>query len=799
MAKFGRRLRRAAVILAAAMSFACGALPAASRAADEAPLELGRYYGFGRLEVYKLQQRSANLQAADLNGDGRIDLVLVDNSNSRLDLLMQRDPRTAERTLPTAPRRVNAIEDDKRFEHKKIPVDREVASLTVGDLNGDGRKDLAWFGAPDQLTIAYQQADGDWTNRRRIRLPDVNPVQWILTAGDLNHDGKDDLVVLGKHDTYIVYQKIGGELDAPVRLMNTSEGLGLAQVADLDGDGRNDLCYLTNSDAERPCCVRLQRPDARLGPELRCELPRPRGVTLANLDGQPGIEILAIEAQTGRVKAHRLERPQTRPGEPAGQLIQYGLGQLDSSKAPRDLALGDVDGDGLVDVVVTDPATAQVIIFRQQAQVGLDLGTAFPSLAWAEQVRVGDVDGDKQSEVVILSTREKTIGLSRMQDGRLSFPQGIATDKEPAAIDLTDLDGDARPEIVFVGKDRGGSSTKYTLQALARNGPEGWRPYKFGDQESVSLNLKSEPQRLVSLDANRDGKTDFLIFAGADRAPTFLLTNAQGVPAELSASDGGFGLGTVSAGGLFLGRLDQPVILVAQGNFARNVAVSDKNQWRVIDQYNAPEAEARIVGTATLDLDGEPGSEIVLVDQGVRKLRILRREQKLFRPWREVEIGAFLYRATFVADLNGDKRDDLLLFGSGRFGVLYAGQTDPQLKTIATYETKAEKVHFNDLVAGDLNSDGLVDLAVIDTQSQSIDIVNFQPGAGFRHALQFKVFESKSLVTEEKTGTEPREGVIADVTGDGRPDLILLSHDRVLVYPQDSPPGEPAKESAAVK
>jgi hypothetical protein len=27
--------------------------------------------------------------------------------------------------------------------------------------------------------------------------------------------------------------------------------------------------------------------------------------------------------------------------------------------------------------------------------------------------------------------------------------------------------------------------------------------------------------------------------------------------------------------------------------------------------------------------------------------------------------------------------------------------------------------------------------------------------------------------------------VIADVTGDGKPDLVLLSHDRVLIYPQD--------------
>ena len=59
-------------------------------------------------------------------------------------------------------------------------------------------------------------------------------------------DGKDDLVVLGKNATYLVYQQNDGKPAAPRRLMNTSEKLGLAQIDDLDGDGRHDLCYLAN-------------------------------------------------------------------------------------------------------------------------------------------------------------------------------------------------------------------------------------------------------------------------------------------------------------------------------------------------------------------------------------------------------------------------------------------------------------------------------------------------------------------------------------------------------------------------
>jgi ABC-type lipopolysaccharide export system ATPase subunit len=160
------------------------------------------------------------------------------------------------------------------------------------------------------------------------------------------------MAVLGKHDTYLLYQQAGGELGAPTRPMNTGENLGLAQIVDLDGDGRNDLCYLSSSDPDRPFGVRLQTPEGRLGPELRCEFPKFRGVTYADLDGKPGSEVLAIEAQTGRVKIHQLQQAEAQPGELAGQLIQYGFGQQGAGKN-RDLATGDD-----VRVVLIDPSVS---------------------------------------------------------------------------------------------------------------------------------------------------------------------------------------------------------------------------------------------------------------------------------------------------------------------------------------------------------------------------------------------------------------------------------------------------------
>ncbi len=188
--------------------------------------DLAQYYGFQPLEIYKLNKRSRNLLPADLNHDGRTDLIIVDNGNSRLDLLLQRDgEQVAEQPAP-GESLANFIGSDGRLQHNKVTLDKVVSALTTGDFNGDGRTDLAYFGGTDQLIVRYQGEDGDWQSMRRLRLPEVTPASWNTAAGDLNGDGKDDIAVLGQKETYLIYQKPDGKLAAPQTVMNTSAKLG---------------------------------------------------------------------------------------------------------------------------------------------------------------------------------------------------------------------------------------------------------------------------------------------------------------------------------------------------------------------------------------------------------------------------------------------------------------------------------------------------------------------------------------------------------------------------------------------
>jgi hypothetical protein len=762
--------------------FALTGFMAATGRAEESPL--AQYYGFKPVEVFKLAERSGNMLTGDLNHDGLTDLILVDNSHSRLDLMIQRSEKPGTKEKPAGRTDVNVIDDAWRFDHQKLPVDHDVAAMTLGDFDGDGRTDIVYFGTPDQLVIRFQPEKGEWTRTKKQRIPDVAASQWFLTAGDLDGNGLDDLVILGKHETILLYQTEKGVMAAPRRLMNTSDKLGLAQIADLDGDGRLDLCYLAGEGLNRVLGARLQQETGQLGPEYVFDLERPRAVSLRDVDGKPGHEILTIDSRTGRLKLLNVEQKKLGEHELPERLIQYGFGKQGSGK-DRDLAVGDFDGDGLSDLVVTDPDASRVLFFRQSKGQGLEMGIPFPSLTGADQIHAADLDGNGKAELVLHSAAEKTLGVSPFDGGKLLFPQSIPTEADASAMELVDLDGDGKLEVMFIAKTKKDRSSEYSLQAMKRISPEEWQPVRFGDKTAVTLDLKGTPERLLLADLLGDERPEFLVFQGS-KPPQLFGMNPLGIPVEI-ATTGNLGVGAVGAGAVSLCSLgDKKGLLITQENFARHMVLSQQKRWEVVDQFNITESNSKIVAGTVVDLNGEGDPEIALVDGGLRKLRVLRKIDGSYQSWKEIDIGDFQLKSLKVADLNGDKKDDLVLFGADKFAVLFAGGQSPALKELASFESQLDKVYPTDVVAGDLNGDGHTDLAMTDVRGHFVEIIQYRPTTGLKHALYFRIYEQKSFAgNDEVKDAEPREALVADVTGDGLVDLILLAHDRLLVYPQD--------------
>ena len=656
-------------------SLACCLLAAVIVSAEEpndAPSQLAQYYGFSGIELFELNERAGNLLSGDFSGDGLTDLLVIDNRESCLKLLRQRTAE--EKRKAQVGTHVNDLYSDWRFEFNEIAVDKKIAGLTSGDFNSDGLLDIAYVGIPDRLVLRYQAADKPiaWSETWSVRLPGLDAVAWMVSAGDLNSDGRADLVVLGKKYTYLVYQNKEGKMETPQRLINTSTQLSLVQAADINGDHRDDVCYMANEGGNRGLCARLQTADGRLGPEQCFDLQKPRSVTISDVDDKPGREIITIDQRTGRLVVSQLDTSAAKNSDAERRLVHFGISDGASSGQNRAMAVGDIDGDSLTDVVITDPEHAQVLVFRQNGIDGLGAAEIFPGLLGATDACTVDVDRDGRDEVVLMSQVENVVALSRFENGRLTFPKPVTRAQDGKSLSgIQVLRTGEAPVLTVCTQAKGRGKTKrlriYQMTLTADGTAKDSDRAAEVDDDGISGN---RGLKLLAMDADADGKEDLLLIpqgSGSEGVMTFL-TDSDGLLSGTPQSDR-LHLGKGNASPVFVNKNS---LLLGRGAFARAMTLEDKS-WSVADQFNAAEEKARIGGAVGMDYDNDGTQEIVLIDTGINRLRILRNDSGLFRPWKEVELGNLKFRSAVVADFNGDQQDDLLLFGEQKISVMYSG------------------------------------------------------------------------------------------------------------------------------
>ncbi len=766
------------------LAWGLGLVAVAGVRADEP--QLADYYGFRPLEIYKLDDRITGLLIRDLDGDKTDDIAVINNARSRIDLLLS----TAGRNEDESPLKTeaNLVPSSRRMRLKTIPVNKEIVSLQAGDFNADGKIDLVYYGTPAEVIILHGQGDGRFGEPRRITTGEAVESSTSLAVGDLNRDGKQDLVLVAANELVTILQLENGRMSEPERLPHTAARPSILKAVDLDGDGGDDICLLDGG-SDDPIRVRFSVEGGRLGPEQRFHIEMPRAIAYAPLDKEPGAELLAIESQSGRAKVFTLSETEEDESGRRGRLIFFPLPTGDARG--RALALGDLDGDKKADVVVTDPANAQFLVYLQ-GPTGLVRGQTYPNLAGGRVVAVADLDGDGSGEVVVLSEQEKQIGRAQFRDGRLTFPAPLPISGDPVAMDVADLDGDKRPEVLYVTQNEGKSGS-YVLRGLKREPSGTFIPYRWGQSDSVNLEgLNGNPPAMRVLDVNRDGLTDVLVFKPFG-SPLLLLGRPGGEPpAPIGGSLGP--LVGASAAGISMTAPGEAALLVAQNTFARSIVLNKDGQWEVKDQFNAGRGSAQVIGAAALDTNGDGQKEVVLLDKGSKSLIFLDEREGVYRPGGTLSVGTFDFVGTDVADLDGDGRDDLLLAGTDKFGVVLTGRKGQRLKQIASYETSRKDALLGDLIAGDVNGDGRTDLVITDVGEHALELVAFDGRNELTRALAFKIFEKKSFRDRDSL-VEPRDLGLGDVDGDGRTDIVLIVHNRVLVYRQDPGTGSGAGEA----
>ena len=223
----------------------------------------------------------------------------------------------------------------------------------------------------------------------------------------------------------------------------------MIKAVDIDGDKAKDV-VIVDTEGDHPIHVRFATDEKKLGPEQRFALDMPHAIAFGQIDGKGGSEILVLERQSGRARVLSLDQSANDDANKRGRLAFFALPQ--GTERGRSLDVGDLNGDKRKDVIVTDPANAQVWVYLQTGHSGLSSGQTFPSLGNVRTVRILP-GSDGKAEVYVLSEQEKQIGRSTFENGRLSFPSPLALEGDPVVMDVADLDGDKIPEIVYVARN----------------------------------------------------------------------------------------------------------------------------------------------------------------------------------------------------------------------------------------------------------------------------------------------------------------------------------------------------------
>jgi hypothetical protein len=751
------------------------------------------------MEILKLDWGIGLPQVADINQDGLNDLVLINNRKARVDILLQKSDYAGPDDFiadPDDEEDINDIygkEKNWRFKRASYSLDFKVTSLIVTDMNQDGRSDMVYYSS-NGLYIAYQEstdrdrepAEPQWGTPLRIDISDGRGNAHALRSGDLNHDGYQDVALLADDGIYVILQDGSRGLDKPVKYYSEGAKLLFLDTADIDGDEREDIVLLTTA-PEYPVVIRYQNQAGRFGPQQRYRFPTPRALRLRQLHDPGRHHLVSVSQQSGRVVVSALT-DQTRQEDLP--VLTYPLPKTEKGDN-RDIVTGDLDGDSILDVVVTDPDRAEFLLFRGDQDMGLEGPEHFPGFKDMRKLCVGNLEESGRDAVIALSVDEKLIGISRLQKGRLSFPKTVDIEGSPLAMDVADVNGDGKLDLAYISKEKKDQDDLYLLRTVTSVGS----PTAAAGVALELEDLEDPPLDIRIADIDHDGRADVLIVR--PYGPLHLIRQPeQDTFIELSDDkDMHAGLMTnIFPNTLALAPLGpngSDAALVTQKNFSRALWFDEKKGWQVIDQYQSARHDSNLTTSIAGSIFEDTKVKILSYDSARGKIMIMAKSTDgTYRTDKEIDAGSVKARKMRIGCFGGGQSDSLLLAGANKLVLVPVSVRARILREIATFESDIKDARLGPLEVGDLNRDGKSEIALLDQKRHHVEILTFDEEAKLVAALKFKVFEAPRGVEQEygkgNTAREPRGLLIGDVTGDGCDDLILLVHDRLIIYPQDS-------------
>jgi len=323
---------------------------------------------------------------------------------------------------------------------------------------------------------------------------------WVLDTGDLDGDGHLDVVASPPGPATILF----GNGDGSFRTVDLGAAVLDVRVGDFDADGRPDLVAVYLNDPNYAVfMLRNQGSGAFASPGVSLIATGiPVGMVAADLDGDGDLDLAVnthVVTGTGELQLYYND----------GTGVFARREAVPSGAFPSGLAAGDLDGDGVAELVSLEKSQNQVLVFRR-ASAGAWASTAYAVRAVGDDIAVADVDGDGHRDVVLVTEGVATTFLGR---GDGSLGPGRETDLRAPAVSraiqgglaVADFDGDGRADVAF-----GLNSDGFASLTLALGG-------SGGSFTAVPVQQPSAPpgplqiRGSASADLNGDRKADLLL------------------------------------------------------------------------------------------------------------------------------------------------------------------------------------------------------------------------------------------------------------------------------------------------
>ena len=401
-----------------------------------------------------------------------------------------------------------------QFDSFRYPIDNYGALLI--DVDRDGYPDIfiahgtsSAFGIPNEVWL--NDGTGAFTNSN-LALGYNNSKS--VSSGDMNGDGYTDVYVTNFRQKNHVWLNNGNVNFTPHGGYLGNEDSQSVNLGDLDNDGDLDAFVAngssTSSGASFANLVWLNDGDGVfVNSGQRLGNSNSQDSSLADLDGDGDLDVFVSNKFVPN-----------NPGMSQQDEIWFNDGKGHFTRSSYDfgdvpslaVALGDIDGDSDIDIVISNftvsgPSVSFELSIWTNNGAGVFAKSSSLSLEnTSYSVKLGDFNGDGTLDIF-------AVGLGKnhklfLNDGRGNFKHSadLLNDQGGQIADIGDLDGDEDLDIFVISSAHGSSSVGYTV----------WLNDGAGKFQNTGLNLGSKTGSYASIkltDLDQDGDLDAFIGA----------------------------------------------------------------------------------------------------------------------------------------------------------------------------------------------------------------------------------------------------------------------------------------------